>query len=274
MVSPIIGSLSFALFVLYSILGIILFFNPTFGASQFAWKISPFVAMTIGGWAIGAAYFAFTSFKSGQWNRIYPNLIFLWIFGAAETIILLLFKNKIILNTPLSLIYTGTLLLNCVFSAIGVSVILKNGIPENSGGKARPKWLQRGIIFAIITVSFIAIGALTTSEGGPVTTGKFLPEKLSLFTTRAFGVFYLSLVLTGLTLIPNKSVIPVLSFAKGGLSLTVPITAASLIYFAGFDLRKFPGAFLYIFIYILVIIAVLFLFSYYPNEKNIQLKDE
>lgn len=267
--STMTGVCSFALFILYSILGIILFFNPEWSSTQFAWKISPFVAMTIGGWCIGCAFFAWKSFQSGDWKLIYPNLIFLWIFGLLETLVLFAFKNKVLINSTLAIIYTGTLILNSIFAIFGIWFLAKNSLPKDSGNISKPKWLQIGINIGIFFVSGIALGALTTANGGNVTSGKFLPETLSLFTMRAFGAFYLSLVLTGLTLIKNKSILPVLAFIEGGLALTIPITIAALIYFPIDRLINFPGGMIYIFAYIVVIFAVVPLLAYfYPKIKN------
>lgn len=267
----IIGVFSFILFVLYSLLGIILFFNPVWSATQFAWKISPFVAMTIGGWCIGCAFFAWKSFQSGEWKLIYPNLIFLWIFGILETLILVAFKNKVLINSTMAIIYTGTLILNSLFAIFGIWFLAKNNLPKDSGNITKPKWLQNGFNIGIFLVSGIALGALTTANGGIVTSGKFLPETLSLFTVRAFGAFYLSLVLTGLTLIKNKSILPVLAFIEGGLILTIPITIAALKYFPLDRLVYFPGGMIYIFAYIVVVFAVVPLLAYYyPKIKSVK----
>ncbi|HEY4691389.1 MAG TPA: hypothetical protein VIK33_18925 [Anaerolineae bacterium] len=61
MLSPTSRLLTRLMAVLYAVLGVILFFVPEWSAANFAWKVSPFVAMTMGGWCLGNAYFAWES---------------------------------------------------------------------------------------------------------------------------------------------------------------------------------------------------------------------
>ena len=51
--------------ILYAILGFLLFFLPEQLAPVFAWKVTPFMAMTIGGWCIGNVWFTVHSFIYG-----------------------------------------------------------------------------------------------------------------------------------------------------------------------------------------------------------------
>jgi hypothetical protein len=45
------------------VLGSLLFFFPTATSAGFAWKVSPFVTMTMGGWCLGNAWLAFIAGK-------------------------------------------------------------------------------------------------------------------------------------------------------------------------------------------------------------------
>ena len=61
MLSPASRWLTRILSALYAALGLILFLAPDWSAANFSWKVSPFVAMTMGGWCLGNAYFAWES---------------------------------------------------------------------------------------------------------------------------------------------------------------------------------------------------------------------
>ena len=52
--------------VAYVVVGLPLFFAPEWASEHFAWRVSPFVAMTAGGWCLGTAAFALvgTSYSS------------------------------------------------------------------------------------------------------------------------------------------------------------------------------------------------------------------
>jgi len=68
MLSPTSRWLTRALAALYAILGAILFLAPEWSAASFSWNISPFVAMTIGGWCLGNAVFAWEGARVWPWT--------------------------------------------------------------------------------------------------------------------------------------------------------------------------------------------------------------
>ena len=63
------------------LLGSVLFLAPNWAVGNFPWNVSPFVVMTIGGWCLGNAVFAWLSTRIWDWKLIYPSLIYLWLFG-------------------------------------------------------------------------------------------------------------------------------------------------------------------------------------------------
>ena len=69
----------------YLLLGAALFLAPNSLADRFAWSVSPFVLMTMGGWCLGNAAFAWQSARIWQWKSIYPSLIYLWSFALRST---------------------------------------------------------------------------------------------------------------------------------------------------------------------------------------------
>ncbi|HET7144199.1 MAG TPA: hypothetical protein VFI68_09290, partial [Anaerolineales bacterium] len=65
MISALSRTLIRILAVLYIVLGAILFAAPAWSAANFSWKISPFVAMTMGGWCLGNAFTAWETARIG-----------------------------------------------------------------------------------------------------------------------------------------------------------------------------------------------------------------
>ena len=79
---------------LYAILGVILFVLPGQVAPVFAWKISPFVTMTIGGWCLGNAWVAWISARRWEWRLVYSALAYLWLFGVLQLVVVIGFATS------------------------------------------------------------------------------------------------------------------------------------------------------------------------------------
>ena len=73
--------LTYALAGVYFVLGAGLFLAPDWASSHFAWKVSPFVAMTIGGWCLGNAWAAYTIARRWRFPLIAATLTYLVSFG-------------------------------------------------------------------------------------------------------------------------------------------------------------------------------------------------
>src|SRR5262245_20795651 len=102
--------------ILYSILGAFLFLLPTQLAPVFAWKVTAFMTMTIGGWCLGNAWLSYLAAKRWEWALVYTSLLYLWLFGIVELIVLILFRDKLVLAHPIAWLYLLTLIVN-VFTA-------------------------------------------------------------------------------------------------------------------------------------------------------------
>jgi hypothetical protein len=55
MLSSISRTLTYLSALCYLLVGTVLFLAPGWGSGKFAWNVSPFVLMTIGGWCLGNA---------------------------------------------------------------------------------------------------------------------------------------------------------------------------------------------------------------------------
>src|SRR5512139_2278772 len=73
--------------VAFGIIGSALFFAPAWAAANFPWKISPFVAMTMGGWYLGSGVMASLVLGYRRWGLVYANLIFAGVFALTEILV-------------------------------------------------------------------------------------------------------------------------------------------------------------------------------------------
>ena len=259
MLSPASRWLTRALAALYAILGAILFLAPEWSAASFPWKVSPFVAMTIGGWCLGNAVFAWEGARLWRWSMAHPLLIYLWVFGLLETTVLITFSDKVILNVPLAWPYFGVLLLTVLAGLLGVIDGLRLRLRLTPEGAPVSRTARGLIVFFVVFVGALAVGGTLAQPWGVSTEGGIFPEKLTLFTVRAFAAFYAALSLGALPLVWTRGMGPVLAVGRAGIWLIIPITAAAIVNLNQFDFAARPGGLLYFAAYLgtLVVTVVL-----------------
>src|SRR5688572_4545002 len=98
-------TLTYLTALLYAVLGTLLFVLPGQLAPLFAWKVSAFVTMTIGGWCLGNAWLAFLAARRWRWDLVYSTLLYLWLFGVLQTLVLQLFISKLQAAHPIAWLY-------------------------------------------------------------------------------------------------------------------------------------------------------------------------
>src|SRR4051794_4485979 len=81
--------------VLFLLLGLVLFLAPGWASPNFLWKVSPFVAMSMGGWYLGNAYMAWETARVWKWSLVYPCMMMLWSFSLLEAGVLIVFSDKL-----------------------------------------------------------------------------------------------------------------------------------------------------------------------------------
>jgi energy-converting hydrogenase Eha subunit A len=187
--------------VLYTILGALLFLLPEQLAPVFAWKVTAFMTLTIGGWCLGNAWLAYFIAKRWDWQRVYTTLIYFWLFGVMESIIVYLFRAKLALVHPIAWLYLITLVVNVIAAILGIFELLRNR-PARAANVSQTTVLQRVLALGfVVFVGFLGYYGLTAQIGDPGTNGGIFPEVMSLFTLRSFGAFYFSLSLAAIPLI-------------------------------------------------------------------------
>jgi hypothetical protein len=243
--------------ILYAILGVLLFFLSGQLAPVFAWKVTPFMTMTIGGWCLGNAWLAYVSARRWDWKLVYPALYYLWAFGILELAVLIAFRDKLVLVHPIAWLYFVTLCINVLTAVVGLLDFFRDrpSRPE-SGPQTLPLHRIMALVFVSI-VGLLAVYGLFAQVGDVGTNGGIFPEVMSLFTLRSFAVFYLSLTIGALALIRERNRSVLLNHAYASYALVIFITAAIFAYIGIFDFANRPGQFIYVGAYFLVGIPIL-----------------
>lgn len=263
MLSPVSRGLTYALAILYVVTGASLFLLPGQLAPVFAWKVTPFMAMTIGGWCLGNASLAWMTARRWQWRLVYPSLIYLWIFGLLEMGILITFRSKLNLAHPIAWVYLAALTTNVVAAVLGFIAWLRaRPAPEPFG---RPTVRSARIFTAgfVIFVGFLGLYGILAPNGAVGTSGGIFPEVMSDFTLRSFGAFYLALALGATPLLAERNLDTLLHHGFASYGLIVAITAAAFVYLRLFDFARRPGGLAYFGAYFVAGILLLYAFVRY-----------
>jgi hypothetical protein len=245
--------------ILYAILGVALFVLPEQLAPVFAWKVTAFMTMTIGGWCLGNAWLAFVAARRWKWSLVYASLCYLWIFGIGELIVLYVFRANLVLVHPIAWLYLITLLVNVIAAVVGVIEVLRIRPTVESGPKPTPPQYG-GIILFVVLVGFLGVYGCTAQIGAAGTNGGIFPEVMSLFTLRSFGVFYLSLALAVVPLLWVRNLTAWVSHGFAAFGLILFITVAAFVYLRLFDFAARPGGLAYFGAYLIVGIPLIFIF--------------
>ena len=134
MLSSVSRLLTYTCAGLYGVIGLFLFVMPEQLAPVFPWKVTAFMTMTIGGWCLGNSWLAFISARRWEWKLVYTSLLYLWMFGIGELIVLFSFRDKLSLAHPIAVLYVATLAVNGITALIGMRV--------GTGGTSRAGYLE------------------------------------------------------------------------------------------------------------------------------------
>ncbi len=263
MLTGISRSLTYACAVLYAILGAFLFFLPESLAPVFAWKVTPFMTMTIGAWCLGNAWLAWISARRWEWRLVYTALIYLWLFGMLELAVVFAFRDKVRLEHPIAWLYLATLSVNGLTALSGFVDWVRLRPAHESFGPPSASWQRGSAVAFVIFVGFLSVYGLIAQIGWPATRGGIFPEEMSLFTLRSFAVFYFSLAIAAIPLTRERNLAVSLHHSIANYALVVIITIAAFVYLRLFNFAERPGGLLYFGAYLIVAIPLLFAFAKY-----------
>jgi hypothetical protein len=237
--------------VALGIFGLVSFVVPDAASGQFPWRVGPFLAMTIGGWAIGMALMATATAMAWRLPRVLAALVTLWAFGIGELIVLVLFLDRFV-GSLLAIPYVVGLLALGVSAVAGLAWIVAERPAVREAGPPRVAFRGGAALFVIL-VGALALATAIASPGGATTEGRVFPETMTLFSARAFSAFFTSLALGAVALLVSRASVGAYRFYAGvGLLLIAPITLAALLNLVRFDFVGQPGHGVYLGAYLVV----------------------
>lgn len=236
----------------FLILGVASFAAPGWASQNFPWTVGPFLAMTVGGWSLGTAAFAWDAARDLRRPHAYPLLVYLSLFGAGQLAVVAAFADRLQVGAPLTYPYLIGLVA-LVLGAVGVFATWSAGRIDPRGEPGQvPAWARATAALFVLFVGGLSIATLQAGPDGAAARGEFVPEPLGLFTIRAFSAFFFALAGAALSLLFARSLRPYDALGLAGLYLIVPITIAAIVNIGLFDFVGRPGSLLYLAAYVVV----------------------
>jgi hypothetical protein len=232
-------------------LGAVLFFAPEWSAGRFAWGVSPFLAMTIGGWCLGTAAFAFQTARVRRWAETRATAAYLYLFSCFQALVLAVHAGDLDFGQALAVPYVTAIAIGVVAAVAGIASYMRTN--ANQRLARAPVWL---IVLVLGFSLFVAALAVPLLDGYD-NPASIWPGELGLASARSFAAFFGALSLSAAVLAFGRSLRPMATYAQAGIALNVPILAAAIVYLDRFDFRDHPGQYLYVGLYVLVPLAAL-----------------
>ncbi len=235
MISPALRMWLYALAAGYGVMGAILFLAPAWASWHFAWRVSPFVAMTIGGWCIGTAWACFAVTRRANWPAMLCSILYLDLFGLLESAVLVAFRERLLVANPLTWLYCAVLAGTCLFAVAALVEALRRRPVLVAVGPPLGATAVGLAIGFILLVGFLGYYGLTAVQGMRGLNAGIFPEVLSPFNLRAFGAFYLALALAVVPLLFARGIGNLVSHGHAMYALLVFITLAAFVFIDRFD---------------------------------------
>lgn len=232
--------------------GVSFFVLPEYAAENFPWSVSPFVAMTIGGWALGMGFLALESFRGWSVSGFAAPLVAVWSFSILQLIVAIAFLPVLRTDHLLTWPYLAALLAGVVSAATGLPWLWSRRA-ELRTGSGLPMPLRVLFVGFILLTGGLGLATLVQVASG----GNVFPEPISAFTTRAFSAFFASLALGTIPILVGNRVELAVVYSRTGLYLLAAITVAAFSFLNVFNFAAKPGQYVYLAAYILAIVVAL-----------------
>lgn len=255
----------------YLLIGAVLFLAPNWASGQFPWKVSSFVVMTIGGWCLGNAVFAWQSARVWDWKTVYPSLTYLWLFGMFDAAVMLAFRDRVSLESPVALGYVAAVGINVVTAFVGILDVLRMRPSLHGSGAPVSGSVRGAVLFFVVVLGLVAAGGMLARAGGLSTEGGIFPEPLTLFSVRAFAAFFAALCLSAVLLIWSGNLTSLFSYSLAALALMVPVLIAAFANLDKFDFSSRPGGILYLGAWVLALVVTAWgMWRYRPALRQME----
>jgi hypothetical protein len=236
--------------------GLGLFLLPEYGAENFAWQVSPFLSMTIGGWSLGLGVMALDAARgwaSNGLSRVYASVVAVWLFAVLQMLVVIGFFFALRTDHLLTYPYLLALLLGSLSAVLGAPILWGRRQLLATQGDGTPIWLRGTYGLFVVVTLVLALAAFLIAPGR---TAHIVPEPLSAFSAAAFAAFLVALAAGALPLAFSHDPEPAAQYARAGLFPDILTLAAALSFSSTFDFAA-TGAWLYIAAYVVVAIVAL-----------------
>jgi hypothetical protein len=238
---------------LFLLNGLPMYFAPAWSAANFSWNITPFTAMTIGGWCLGSAAFVLEMLRHRRLSTAYPGAIYLATFGLFLGLTLFVHRDKLNLNALLAWPYLVMLAVSIVAGILGIIEWIRVGAPSAPENDAPVPWWVRVMVAGFVALVGVLGVILVVGSARP---GKAVfPTEMTAFTAHAFGAFYLCLVAAILPLLWARGLSPIVGYMRAGLILIGVITIAIVVNLGLFDFVNRPGGWIYVAAYVIAFVG-------------------
>lgn len=237
----------------YVVTGVPLFVAPEWASDNFAWTVSPFVAMTAGGWCLGTAAFALFAVGQRRWTAVRPAVVYVLSFGASQLGVALYERERLRTGEVLTWPYLIAVGLSVVAGGLALWQGRVNLGPDRRTGfdlTSTQRRLRTGFVALVLVLALVAFVAPDRATNGAI-----FPEPLSLFSLRAFGVFYMSLGIGMLVIAFDRHAEAFLVYMRAGLVLVAFILVATAVYGGTFDLGQHPLQVVYPLAYVVALVG-------------------
>jgi hypothetical protein len=198
--------------------------------------------------------------------RVYTLLLYLWLFGVLETVVVIIHRDKLAAGAALTAPYLITLGLTVVAALTGLADWRRRRPPLQAGGATMPGWVRTLQIIFVVAVAFIAAVVLYGPK--PAMNARYFPQPLTSFTLDALGVFYLSLSLSVLFMIGQRGMATLVTYLRGAIGLVAIIVIATLLNIGIFHFSAHPRHVVYFATYVVVMIGTVVILWWDRRETS------
>jgi hypothetical protein len=232
---------------------------------NFPWTATPFVAQTIGGWAIGTGLIGLDA--AFRWDVVsnYAGLLFFWAFSLLQLLVVILFRQALRTDHWFTWPYLVALITGVASAVPGLPLVFA-ARARLAEGPGVPVWVELFAGFLAVVVALLAV--VLGIHDSPIEGRTIFPDVLTVFTVRAFSAFFLALLVGVTSLFLSRRPESWVTLARMGLYLVVPITLAAFLNIGKFDFAARPGGLIYLGLYLVVGVAAAYGIWWYRRNRR------
>jgi hypothetical protein len=204
MLGPLARRLTILAAVLFLALGSAMFVAPHWAARSFPWKVSPFLAMTIGAWYLGTGVCALFGVRDGRWANIHAALLYVWLFGLFESLVVVADTNALDLGKPLTWPYFVALAAGLAAAAAGIPDLVRTRQRLAAPGPRTPTAFRILAAGFVVATALLALPLLDGYQNPP----SIWPGPLTLASARSFAAFFGALSLSAIAVALSRQLAP------------------------------------------------------------------